>query len=137
MQRFLHVLRPLVVTTALLMTAWGCGGDTSPDGVVIGSGVIPETMPEGFPIPAGAVIGETSMDRDAKTTVVDLTTEGSLVSAVSAFTIGLVSSGYIVDQSEEQGDDWVIRFSRQDLRGTIALESGDDGVGATVTVVDP
>lgn len=137
MRRFLHILRPLVVTAALLMTASGCGGDISPDGVVIGSGVIPETMPAGFPIPVGAVIGETSMDRNAKTTVVDLTTEGSLVSAVSAFTIGLVSSGYIVDQSEEQGDDWVIRFSRQDLRGTIALASGDDGVGATVTVVDP
>jgi len=36
-----------------------------------------------------------------------------------------------------QGDGWVIRFSRQDLRGTITLVSGVDGVGATVTIVDP
>jgi len=137
MRRFLYVLRPLAVTMALLMTAAACGGGASPDGIVVGRGVIPETMPEGFPVPAGATIGETSMDRDAKTTVVDLTTVGSLVSAVSTYTVGLVSSGYIVDQSEEQGDGWVIRFSRQDLRGTIALTPGADGVGAAVTIVDP
>ncbi len=137
MRRSIHVMRSLAVTVALLMTVAGCGGGTSSDGVVLGSGVIPESMPDGFPVPAGAVIGRTSMDRDAKTTVVDLTTEGNLVSAVSTYTIGLVSSGYIVDRSEEQGDGWVIRFSRQDLRGTIALVPGADGVGATVTVVDP
>ena len=136
MRRFLHGVLPLVVTVTMLVAA-GCGGDASPDGIVVGRGVIPETMPEGFPIPAGATIGETSMDRDAKTTVVDLATTGNLVSAVSTYTIGLVSSGYIVDQSEEQGDGWVIRFSRQDLRGTIALTPGADGVDAAVTIVDP
>jgi len=125
------------VVTVTLLVAAGCGGDASPDGIVVGRGVIPETMPEGFPIPAGAAIGETSMDRDAKTTAVDLTTVGNLVSAVSTYTIGLVSSGYIVDHSEGQGNGWVIRFSRQDLRGTIALTPGTDGVDATITIIDP
>jgi len=136
MRRFLNGVLQLAVTVTLLAAA-GCGGDASPDGIVVGRGVIPETIPEGFPIPAGATIGETSMDRDANTTVVDLTTVGNLVSAVSTYTIGLVSSGYIVDRSEGQGDGWVIRFSRQDLRGTIALTPGPDGVGATITITDP
>jgi len=136
MRRFLFALRPVAVGLALLVSVAACGG-TSSDAAVIGSGRIPETMPDGFPIPAGAVIGQTSMDRVAKTTVVDLITQGTLISAVSTYTIGLVSSGYVVDQSLEQGDGWVIRFSRQDLRGTISLAPGADGVGATVTIVDP
>ena len=136
MRRFLYALRPAAVIVALLVSVAACG-DTSSDGSEIGSGRIPETMPDDFPIPVGAVIGQTSMDRAARTTVVDLATEGSLISAVSAYTVGLVSSGYVVDQSSGQGDGWIIRFSRQDLRGTIALVPGADGVSATVTVVDP
>ena len=136
MRRFLHVLRPAAVTVALLVFVAACGGASS-DEAVVGSGHIPETMPVDFPIPTGAVIGQTSMDRAARTTVVDLATGGSLISAVSTYTVSLVSSGYVVDQSLGQGDGWIIRFSRQDLRGTITLAPVADGVDATVTIVDP
>jgi len=68
MRRFLHALRPMAVSVALLVLVTACGGSAS-DGSVIGSGRIPESMPDGFPIPAGAVIGQTSMDRAARTRI--------------------------------------------------------------------
>jgi hypothetical protein len=108
-----------------------------PDGIEVSSGEIPETMPAGFPIPGDAVIGRTSVDRTRNTTIVNLITPGGMVSAVSTYTIGLVSAGYVVERSSEHGDGWEIRFGRLDLRGTIALSEGAGGIEAVVTIVDP
>lgn len=101
------------------------------------TGVIPAEMPDGFPIPPGAVIGESTVDPARNQIDLALTTSGSLVEAVSGYSIGLVSSGYLVDESASQGDGWIIRFSRLDLRGTIVLTAESGGITSTITIVDP
>lgn len=106
-------------------------------GVRAGSGELPSSMPDGFPIPSNALIGETTVDPAASTTTVELTTPGTLVSAVSSYTVGLVSAGYVVDRSEQEGAGWVIRFSDLDLRGTLVLEESGGGIRAVLTIVDP
>lgn len=106
-------------------------------GIQTGRGELPSSIPAGFPIPPGAVIGETSVDRDSATTSVELVTAGSRDEAVSTYTVGLVSGGYVVERSEPEGDEWVIRFSRGDLRGTLVLDDSGAGVRALLTIVDP
>lgn len=101
------------------------------------SGVIPEEMPDGFPIPPGASIGAGSVTSDPVTVTLEVTTDGAIVDAVSAHTIGLVSAGYVVTESASSGGGWVIRFSRLDLRGSIELAETEAGVLATITVIDP
>jgi hypothetical protein len=106
-------------------------------GLETGRGELPSSMPAGFPVPPGAAIGDTSVDHDTSTTVVELVTAGSLDDAVSTYTVGLVSGGYVVERSEPEDDRWVIRFSRGDLRGTISLDDSRAGVRALLTIVDP
>jgi len=108
-----------------------------PSAVEVGRGAIPETMPAEFPIPPDAVVGETSVDRGRSTTVVHLVTAGSIEEAAGFFTVGLVSGGFVVPRSGEQGEGWEIRFSRLDLRGTVVMAPADAGTAVTVTIIDP
>lgn len=121
----------------LVLAAWLILDRTALDDGGPVTGVIPAEMPDGFPIPPGAVIGESTVDSDRSLTTVDLTTYGSLIDAVSSHTIGLVNSDYVVYESVSQGDGWVIRFSRLDLRGTIEVSPGADGISSRITVLDP
>ena len=127
----------LLASALLAVAAWTILERTTFDDDGPVTGVIPAEMPDGFPIPAGAVIGESTVDPDRNLTTVDLTTYGSLVDAVSTHTIGLVSNGYVVEESIAQGDGWEIRFSRLDMRGTIELRPGADGISSSITILDP
>lgn len=127
-----------VAAAALLALAgWVILRAASMDDEGTSTGVIPAQLPEGFPIPPGAVIGEGTFDAERSLTTLSVTTPGSIVDAVSAHTIGLVSNGFVVGQSEAQGDGWVIRFSRLDMRGTIEVSEGTDGIVSLITVSDP
>ena len=108
-----------------------------PSAVEVGRGAIPETMPAEFPVPPDAVVGETSVDRGRSTTVVHLVMAASIEEAAGFFTVGLVSGGFVVQRSGEQGEGWEIRFSRLDLRGTVVMAPADAGTAVTVTIIDP
>jgi hypothetical protein len=99
------------------------------------AGEIPAELPTGFPIPPGAEIGASSVE--GLTVTLELTLPGTLGEAVSAHTLGLVSGGYVVDASTADGEGWLIRFSRGDTRGEIALDAGEAGVASVITVRDP
>lgn len=101
------------------------------------TGVVPDEMPDGFPLPVSGVIGANTVDATTYTVTLEVTTAGSLVDAISTYTIGLVSSDYVVDRSEARGDAWTISFRRLDLRGTIGLAVVDGGVLSLITIRDP
>ena len=101
------------------------------------TGVVPDEMPDGFPLPVSGVIGANTVDAATYTVTLEVTTAGSLVDAISTYTIGLVSSDYVVDRSEARGDGWTISFRRLDLRGTIDLALVDGGVLSLITIRDP
>jgi hypothetical protein len=126
-----------VAAALLVLAGWVILDRTTTDDHGPATGVIPAEMPDGFPIPAGADIGESTVDPARNQTTLILTTYGSLIDAVSGYSIGLVSSGYVVDESVAEDGGWVIRFSRLDLRGTIVLTTGPAGVASTITIVDP
>jgi len=127
----------VVAAGLLALAGWVVLRAASIDDDGTSTGVIPAQLPDGFPVPAGAAIGESTFDAERSLTTLSITTPGSIVDAVSAHTIGLVSNGFVVGESEATGDGWVIRFSRLDMRGTIEVSEGAAGVVSLITVVDP
>lgn len=126
----------LLMVPALIVG--GCGDDDVPEEpLVLGEGEIPETLPAGFPIPTGASIGATMIDRSASTTEVDLEFGAGLPAVVSEFTVGLVGAGYVVFRSEDRGDRWVVEFGRGALSGRMVLVASGDATRATLSIVDP
>lgn len=101
------------------------------------TGIVPDEIPDGFPIPVSAVIGANTVDADNYLVTLELTTTGSLVDAISTHSIDLVSSDYVIDRSEATGDGWTISFSRLDLRGTIVMSPVDGGIRSLITIRDP
>ena len=131
-----RTLATIVLTVAAaglaVLAAWTVAERTSLDESGPTIGVIPEEMPDGFPFPPGAAVGESSVEGSTATVV--LTTSGTLFDAVSGYTIGLVNAGFVVEESAGEGDTWRISFSRGDLRGTIELTPVPIGVESLVTV---
>lgn len=142
--------RFLLVALALgALVAAGCGDD-GPDATggtsgaptctvpgtepaTFGEGVLPASVPARFPLPEGAVVGSTLLDRANHRTEAALTVRQESPVVVQYYTVSLVSAGYVVDSSA--GDPlgrWRIEFSRGDLRGSIDLQSGGSGVTAFV-----
>lgn len=86
---------------------------------------MPESFPRDFPVPAGAVILSTLIDRVNHRSEVNMNVRSELVTAVQFFQVGLVNQGYVVERSERgDGDEWLIEFTRGELRGTIEITHG-------------
>ena len=99
--------------------------------VAFGEGTIPVSVPEGFPVPDGAVVGQTMVDRANHRTQFAFTAPQDATAAVQFYTVNLVSAGFVVTRS--QGDPlgtWVIEFSRDGLLGNVVIRSGGPGVAA-------
>ena len=114
--------RIFIVVLAAVSLFAACGGDPEP--VTFGEGEIPESVPDDFPIPGGAVIGSTMVDRINNRTEFAIVVRGDVESLERFYTVELVGSGYIVERSEGGGIGiWEISFSKSDLLGTIAMTS--------------
>jgi hypothetical protein len=123
----------LLVVLAALPAACGGGGDAEGSE----SGVLPATIPEGFPIPAGSRFGSSSVDEAHGRTEFEFTAPMRRLEAVTFFTVEFVSAGFVVERSAESGADWLIDFRRGLLSGSVLL-SGDGGsVSGAVTIIDP
>ena len=122
----------IVAAGLTALAAWTILDRTALDDAGPATGVIPAAMPADFPFPAGAAVGESNVD--GSTVTLELTTAGTLIDAVSGYTIGLVNAGFVVEESVGEGATWRISFSRGDLRGTIELTPVPIGVESLVTV---
>lgn len=119
-------LSTLVVLALLVLS--GCGDDApvgtgGGDEVVFGEGEPPPAFPVDFPIPAGAVIGTTLIDRPNHRSEMAMHIDGLLDAAVQNLTIGLVSQGYVITTSEGTSDSWTIAFMRGELRGEVVFQA--------------
>jgi hypothetical protein len=124
-------LASVVLLTAFVFVAASCGDDAGPeDSIVFGQGSIPSTFPSDFPVPGGAVIGSTLIDRVNNRSEARLTMRSDLVASVQFFQVGLVNQGYVVERSEGDSGSWHIEFVRGELRGeiTLILDSGVSSV---------
>lgn len=118
---------PTLVVLALLVIA-GCGDDApggtgAGDEVVFGEGEPPPAFPVDFPIPAGAVIGTTLIDRLNHRSEMAMQIDGLLDAAVQNLTFGLVSQGYVITTSEGTSDSWTIAFMRGELQGEVVFQA--------------
>jgi hypothetical protein len=105
----------------------------SDEPVTVDEGEIPGSVPDDFPVPAGAVIGTTVVDRTSHRTEFRLNIPEGSTRVVRFFTLSLVENGYVVDDSAGDGTRWTIEFSRGILRGTVLVEPAGPGA-ATVLV---
>lgn len=120
----------IVVLGAVAALLAGCGGDDEP--ITFGEGEIPGSVPSGFPVPDGAVVGSTLVDRVNHRTEFALTLRQEATAVVQYYTVNLVSSGYVVDFSEGDRFTWRIEFSRGEVRGTLVIQPGGSGLAAVV-----
>lgn len=125
------LLVSLVVAAGVAALA-GCGSD---EPVTVLEGEIPRSVPGDFPVPPGAAVGFSIVDRVNHRSEVVLTLTQEVDEVAEYFLVNLVSSGYVVGRSAGDGAGWVIEFSRGTLRGSIVVEpSGPSAVSARVAV---
>lgn len=132
-------LAPLGLVFSLVFFVAACGGDGSSsttEAIEFGEGEIPDSVPDDFPVPSNAVVGNTLVDHLNNKTEFRLTIRSDLDSAVQFFSVGLVNRGYVVEQSSGGAATWELTFDKgPDLRGTIVFTAPQpDLVVAVVTL---
>ncbi len=126
---FLVVMLVLLVSLA----AAACGDDDG-EPVTFGEGEVPSTFPDDFPIPPGAVIGTTLVDRVNHRSEFALAVPQAVQEVIQFFLVELVNEGYVVDSSEGTTALWTITFSDGDLVGEVSMQPQSSGA-ATQAVV--
>jgi len=130
----LQRLLAIVLLGAVAVAATGCGGDDEP--ISFGEGKIPASVPGDFPVPQGAVVGSTMVDRVNHRTEFALTMAQEATAVVQYYTVNLVSAGFVVDRSEGDLFSWRIEFSRGELRGNLVIQPGGTGLAAAVVTLN-
>ncbi len=124
----LRLVRVAATAAALAVLLAACGGDgdaaTSTtiggDDVVFGSGSMPDTIPDDFPVPEEAVISSTLVVRSTGITEVIMRIPVEVAAAVAYFDENLPARGFELPVSEAQsGEGWLMEVERDDLAGTI------------------
>ena len=108
----------------------------SDEPVTAGEGEIPGSVPDDFPFPAGAVVGETLVDRTSHRTEFRLSISEDSTRVVRFFTMGLVGNGYVVGGSAGDAARWTIEFSRGILRGTVLVEAAGPGAATALVSIN-
>lgn len=123
------LLRSFVIgVLAFSLLAAACSDD-APTGAVFGDGEIPETMPDGFPIPENAKIGKTLIDYDRGTTEVLAIVPAQVEAVAAYYEANLPNAGYTIESSDGDTAEWDITFSDEDVAGSVILRVG----GAEIT----
>ncbi len=113
----------LIVVLAFSLLVAACSDD-APTGVVFGEGEIPETMPDGFPIPEVAKVGNTLTDYDGGKTEVLVIVPAAMDAVVAYYETNLPNAGYTIEASDGNLAEWDISFSDDDVDGMVILRFG-------------
>lgn len=127
----------VAVVAAVSLAACSGGDDTSttigaidPNDVVFGSGELPESLPDDFPVPAEAVIGSTLVVASTGSTEMIVRIPSSFDVAATYYEQNLEARGYTVESSESVSDTrWELELSRESLTGNITLTA----IGSDIT----
>jgi len=96
--------------------------------VVFGSGSVPETMPTEFPIPEGAVIGSTLIDRNRDLTEMIVRVPADIEALTDFYDTNLPGRGFTVDSSAKEGAGWKLEFSSPAGAGAVEITIGGQGL---------
>ncbi len=146
----LSIMSLIIVAVAIVLAGCSSGsgpedsvvttvpGDASGEPLVFGSGSVPDTFPDDFPIPSEARVGSTMIDRTRGVTEVIIVYPANMSEVVEYFETNLPAVGYAVGASSGSDTRWVIEFSRDGLEGEVILEVSGGGVSqGTIRVVQP
>ena len=134
----------ILILVAIALVGVGCSdttettttsGAVSADDVVFGQGVLPDTIPEGFPLPAGSAVGSTMVINEGLTEVV-IRINAEQGSVAEFFNQGLPNGGFTVDRSEAVDKAWVIEFSDDAAKGTLDITEPQQGISQAVLRYD-
>jgi hypothetical protein len=126
-------LRSLVIVVmALSLLSAACSND-APTGVVFGEGEVPETFPDGFPIPEESRIDSTLIDYDRGVAEMLLVIPVEVAAVAAYYETNLPNAGYTIESSEGNLAQWTLTFSNDDVDGAVELSAG--GVEITRTLV--
>ncbi len=142
------MLRPktkafVVLVAALALIAAGCSDDadsttttgavvSSADDVVFGSGELPDTIPDNFPLPVGSSVGSTMLVTKTGFTEVVVRVSAELGLTAQFFDQALSAAGFAVDNSAADGDGWIIEFGIEDTKGSIDITEPVEGISQAV-----
>jgi hypothetical protein len=125
------------LVAAIVVLAAACSGDdestAASTGVEFGSGTLPSTVPESFPIPESAVISSTLVDWDRGRTELVMRLPAEPAAAILFYEQNLERTGYTVVSSEGDATARVITFAGDGIEGELDIESG--GLQLTVVVL--
>ena len=138
--RSTRLLTALVALIVVALFAAGCN-DSSTDtttsgdseaaaGVVFGRGSIPDTVPESFPIPEGAVIGATLVDTNRGLTEMVVTFPAAVPAVVTYYEENLPPNGYEITRSDGSDADWVMAFNGEGVDGVLRIKTGGSGLSS-------
>lgn len=99
-----------------------------------GSGAVPPSVPESFPLPDQHVVGSTL--ENTKTGLVEmvLTFPDDLRSVADFFEASLPEAGYEVTSAESVSPDYLIEFSGENVTGVIRVTAAGGLSGAVVRI---
>lgn len=118
------------VTTSADPTTTAVSGD-----FVFGSGEIPDTVPDDFPIPNGGIIDATIVNTVTGFTEVGITVPASVDVAALFFEQNLQARGYEYGGTQTAEAQWTLTFAKDGLAGSIDIVQVNAGVSrATVTI---
>lgn len=132
-----------VLVAALALIGAGCSDDgdsttttgavvSSADDVVFGSGELPETIPDNFPLPVGSSVGSTMLVTKTGFTEVVIRVSAELGVTAEFFDQALSAAGFAVDNSAADGDGWIIEFGIEDTKGSIDITEPLEGISQAV-----
>lgn len=116
------------------MTAVACSDDAP--AIEFGEGEIPPGFPGDFPIPDGAEIGSTLIDRTNTNSEFSMQVPLSLSGLTQFFSVNLVSEGYVVESSTGTQSAWTIEFTRGDLDGSLVMKAAAEGISTVVAEIN-
>ena len=134
----------IIVAMAVAVVGAGCSdtssttttaGSVDTDDVVFGQGVLPDTIPDAFPLPAGSSIGSTMVIKGGLTEVVIRISAAQGIAA-EFFNQALPGEGFTVDRSEADDSGWVIEFSDGDAKSTLDITEPQQGISQAVLRFD-
>jgi hypothetical protein len=121
----------VLVVLTMSFAAASCGDDGG-EPITFGEGEIPSAFPDDLPVPPGAVIGSTLVDRVNHRSEYALAVPLDVTATIQFYLVELVNAGYVVETSEGTGSLWTITYSRGDLAGDLSMQP--QGTGATHVV---
>lgn len=132
----------LLVLLVTAVTACSDGGEATSGteaaaDVILGSGSVPETVPEDFPIPDEASVMTTLVNRPEGTTEMTVRFPVEVTVVASYYEQNLAARDYTISRSEARPNGgWEIEIAKGDVVATLRLDTIDPSTAEAVMIFE-